>query len=452
MGIGAIQLRVAEGAARSRRAAALTWTGQGAADVPVMCGKAISARMRWSYVVLTAACLVLVTGERAAAQQADVAQGSNTSASGLTITPYISLATVYDDNIFASATLRESDTIFRLSPGIALRYSSSRTNFRGSYTDDAEQFSRHSDLSSWQARQSALFRVDHAFTQRLSAGFRGNYLETYYPGELTPVSGVELTRTRATQVSLMPTLTYRFSPLMSMTSFFHRSREHLAGGETTYTSTASASLHRNVTQRDRLSVTYQSIWYNFSSGTSPLSRVLTVGWEHNLTPQTTLFITAGPRDTSSRTVAEVIAGIRHDTQRTSAALTYTRSQFVVAGQSGLYDTHAIEASFAYRPSQWLSFGVRPGYYRNTGNGQQADIYRIGLDARYWFAQDWSVAFSYDYGRQKGVLSSAANDLIVRRNVVALMLTWALPSGSAPASLPSSSRRRMPVQMAHEEGE
>lgn len=356
-------------------------------------------------------------------------------AAGFLVTPYVSFATVYDSNIFASTGTGESDTILRLSPGIGIGYRSPRTTFQLSYTFDADRFSRHSDLNSWQTRQSAQIGGTYAFTPRLTGGLSAHYLETYYPGELAQISALELTRTRSTRSSARPTVRYQVSPRTFATFFYDRAREHVATGLTTYISTASAAMTTDVTRRDQLNLRYQAEWYDFSSGTSPISRLFSIGWRHALSQSTQMFITAGPRDTDGRTVPDVYAGLSHDTPGASQILAYTRSQQSFAGQLGVYDTYAWTATFAFRPAYRWSFSVDPGYYRVSGGGETAKVYRLGMSARYWFRRDWSLALSYDYSHQRGAFGLGANNALVLRNVVMLALSWAIPAGPGRAVLP-----------------
>ena len=363
--------------------------------------------------------------------------------SGLVVTPYVSLETLYDSNIFVSPDQRESDTILRLTPGIGVGYHSSRSTFNLLYSFDSERYSRHSGLNSWQARQAGLIGGTYAFTDRFTGGLSGNYLETYYPGELAPATGVELARTRATRISVRPTARYQFNPRTHANFFYDRAREHVAGGVTSYISTASATVNRDLTRRDQLSFQYQTYWFDFSTGTSPMSRVFTVGWRHDVSREISLFLVAGPRDTDGRTVADIYAAVRRDTQTASQVFAYTRSQLTLAGQTGMYDTHSWVAIFDFRPTPRWSIQMEPGYYRVSQGSQEAKTYGFGVTGRYWFSRDWSVAFSYKYSRQLGVLGTG-NDVLILRNVVALSLTWALPSGPGHASLPSRRSYRMPV--------
>ena len=355
--------------------------------------------------------------------------------SGLVVTPYVSLETLYDSNIFISANQRESDTILRLSPGIGVGYNSTRSTFHFLYTFDSERYSRHSDLNSWQTRQAGLIGGTYDLTDRLTGGLFGNYLESHYPGELTPVTSVELTRTRATYISVRPTAKYQFTPKTAASFFYDRTRENVAGGITTFISPASAAVVSELTRRDQLTLQYQASWFDFSTGTSPISRVFTIGWRRNLSREFSLFFVAGPRDTDGRTVADIFAAISHDTPMASQMVSYTRSQLTLAGQTGVYDTYNWAATFDFRPTPRWSIHLEPGYYRVSQGNQEAKAYRFVMAGRYWFARDWALGLSYQYSRQRGVLGTS-NESLILHNVVALSLTWALPGGPGYPSLPS----------------
>lgn len=372
--------------------------------------------------------------EYAMAQGESVQSSALNPESGLVVTPFVSLETLYDSNIFASTSQRESDTILRLSPGIGVGYHSTHSTFDFLYTFDSERYSRHSGLNTWQARQTGLIGGTYDFTDRFTGGLSANYLETYYPGELAPVTGVSLERTRATRTSVRPSARYRFSPRTYTDLFYDRAREHVAGGVTTYISTASAALVNDLTRRDRFTFQYQAYWYDFSTGTSPMSRVFTIGWRHNVTRETALFLVAGPRDTDGRTIADIYAAVKHDTPNASQTLAYTRSQLTFAGQTGVYDTHSWVAIFGFRPTTRWSISLEPGYYSVSQGNQEAKAYSLGVAGRYWFARDWSLALNYNYSRQHGILGTG-NDALILRNVIGLSLTWALPSGPGHASLP-----------------
>lgn len=420
---------------------------------------AISASMSWFFCscrehgpIFLLAIAALSAGGFLGARPA-MAQGESVQSavlspkSGLVVTPYVSLETLYDSNIFISPGQRESDSIQRLSPGIGIGYRSDRSTFKFLYTFDSERYSRHPDLNTWQARQTGLIGDTYAFTERFTGGLSGYYLETYYPGELAPVSSLQLTRTRATRISIRPTARYQVNPRLYTSFFYDRAREHVDNGLTSYISTGSAAMTYDLTHRDQLTFRYQTYWFDFSTGTSPISRVFTLGWEHHFSRKTALFLVVGPRDTDGRTVADVSAAISHVTQRTSQTFGYTRSQTTLAGQTGVYDTYSWVASFGFHPAPRWNINLEPAYYRLSQGSQEARAYSLGLSGRYWFARDWSLALSYNYNRQRGVLGTG-NDALILRNVIALSLTWALPTGPGHASLPARQSYLPPALEKH----
>lgn len=364
-------------------------------------------------------------------------------AAGFLVTPYVSFSTLYDSNIFASSGPGESDTILRLSPGIGIGYRAPRTTFELSYTFDADRYSRHSELNSWQTRQAARMGATYAFTPRLTGGLSADYLESYYPGELAQITALQLTRTRSTRVSVRPNVRYQISPRAFATFFYDRAREHVASGLTTYISTASAAMTTDLTRLDQMSLRYQAEWYDFSTGTSPISRLFSIGWRHALARATHMFVTAGPRNTDGHTVADVYAGFSHDTPGASQFLAYSRSQQSFAGQIGVYDTYAWRVGFAFHPAYRWSINIEPGYYRVSGGGAIAKVYRLGLSARYWLSRDFSLAFSYDYSHQRGVFAPGSENSLVLRNVVMLALSWAIPAGPGRSVLPGRASYRTP---------
>ncbi|HEX5314058.1 MAG TPA: hypothetical protein VFX38_04005, partial [Gammaproteobacteria bacterium] len=138
------------------------------------------------------------------AAQAAGGQTQTSGAEGFTVTPFVALATTYDDNLFGAAGAGEGDTILSVGPGLDLRYLSPRTEFRFSYSLAAAKYLHHSTLDSWIDEQQGTLGIERKFTDRLSAGVDASYLETHDPERLTPTTGLVYGRTRATEETLRP--------------------------------------------------------------------------------------------------------------------------------------------------------------------------------------------------------------------------------------------------------
>src|SRR5437867_9458499 len=84
-----------------------------------------------------------------------LAPGPARGDAGVEATPSLSVAQVYDDNIFYSASAPQADRIARITPVLELGYRAPRWSTSARYGFDAESFSEHSELSTPMMRQRA---------------------------------------------------------------------------------------------------------------------------------------------------------------------------------------------------------------------------------------------------------------------------------------------------------
>src|SRR5947209_14372018 len=78
---------------------------------------------------------------------------------GYFLTPSLSVAEVYDDNVFFTTSPRTHDFLTRISPDLKAGYQSVPLTVAGGYPSDSETYSRHSELTSVQIRQRGLLEV-----------------------------------------------------------------------------------------------------------------------------------------------------------------------------------------------------------------------------------------------------------------------------------------------------
>src|SRR2546425_12681219 len=76
-----------------------------------------------------------------------------TAQTGYYLTPSLSVAEVYDDNVFFTPSPRTHDFLTRTSPGLKAGYQSAPLTVEGSYTFDSEICSQHSELPTPLGRQ-----------------------------------------------------------------------------------------------------------------------------------------------------------------------------------------------------------------------------------------------------------------------------------------------------------
>ncbi|MGH9435565.1 MAG: hypothetical protein ACRD06_06165 [Terriglobia bacterium] len=345
---------------------------------------------------------------------------------GFTATPFVSLSTTYDDNLFLSTTNRQSDTILSVAPGALLDYHSRRTDFNLLYSFSADKFFHHSDLDSLVDEQQGTIGLHHQFTRRLELGFTGGYFVTHSPGQLSPESGLIVGRNRATNTTLQPELAYDLSATSSMRLSYLRSWRNIATGDKVQIGTAAAAYTNRFSERNAIQFTLQNVSYNFSNDGSPTSNILTAGWTHDFSPTTSITLGGGPRVTEGNVKPEVLASLNYASRRTTFALTYQRTQTVVIGETEPLETRSISAAFGFTPARHFTIGFSPSYHRNNGASITAKGWNLGFYTWYRFAPAWSLGLTYSYEHQRETVNGGPSGTI-QRNLVSLTLRWQLPS-------------------------
>ncbi len=384
---------------------------------------------RISHLAVVVSVLLILVPAAAYAQQKETKKtkvASEPAPPGFTFTPFVALSTLYTDNVFITAE-PENDTMLRLNPGFVMTYHSKRTYFDMGYSQAADKYTRYSSLlNSWHDEQQGFLGIERQFTDRLSAGIVGKYFATHNPSQLTPASGLVLERTKSTRISIEPSLAYELSESNSMNIFYNRTRYDQSGGLRTDIGTASADIVHTLGPRDSLKFQAQNSTYNFDTGENATSNVVTVGWTHAITRNTTLMLAAGPRHTAGNTVPEVSAAIRYDTYAAKYSITYNRTQIAVIGQTNVADIQGLGMSFVFTPTHRLSIGFTPSYFHDYSSTLSAYGYHAGFYTRYFLSPAWSLNLSYDYSWQSGNLGTSPRPVVLRQNIVALALQWALP--------------------------
>jgi hypothetical protein len=351
---------------------------------------------------------------------------------GFYVIPSLSIAEVYDDNIFStpSGRVREQDIITRISPGIQAGYRSVPLTLLGRYSFDAEIFPDHSDLTDAQARQRAGIEFRYLPTRLLTLAFTGEYVETQTPGELNLVTGIEGGRVRAQSYTVQPSVAYQFNPLTKGAGSYQFETIE-SGGVTSDVHTTTLGLDRRLTPRDTGSLGYIFRHFSFDSNDTTTSHTVTLGWLRQLTRQTSILLRAGPRFSEEDVDAEVLASIRHRLKQGELSFTYERSQDTVAGETGSVDTDTLSAGLTYQLLRFLEVSAVPSFSRITRGSAEAEVYRAGLHLTYQLTKWLSLLGSYQFSLQQGRLEAAAiaagrGDEEIYHNIILLGLTFTSP--------------------------
>lgn len=375
---------------------------------------------RWTTAALAVASLGIgVAPPRAAAQ------------AGFYITPSFSVAEVYDDNIFATASDRESDFITRFTPGIRVGYESAPLTLLGRYAFDAELFAEHSELDSALAGQDAGVEFKYLPDPTLTLSLLGGFLESHTPGELSATTGITNGRVKGRRYSVEPSLTYRFDPLTTTIVDYSFAREE-ASGVRTDIHIAGGTLERRLGPQDAVSLGYVFRDFVFFTGADNVTaHVVLLGWTHDLSPQTKFTLKAGPRFSEGSVDPEAFASITHRLEHGDVSLSYGRTQTTVVGRGGVGETDAVIALLSYEFLPALRLRGGPSFYRTTLGDSEAKVYRVDVELTYQLTRWLSLGLSYAYSLQQGVLgvgpvTAGADDSDIARNVVMLRLTASYP--------------------------
>ncbi|MGI0134267.1 MAG: hypothetical protein ACREBW_04840 [Candidatus Micrarchaeaceae archaeon] len=377
-------------------------------------------------VAFAASMLFMLVPVVAQAQQKKTEVANESAPPGFVFTPFVVLSTAYNDNVFLKAQ-PESDTILRLNPGFIMTYHSKRTYFDMGYSLAADKYTRYSELlNSWHDEQKGFLDIKRQFTDRFNAGIGASYFQTHNPGQLTPTAGLVLARTKSTQTTVVPSFTYELSNVNFMNVFYNWTRYDQSSGLITNVGTAAAGIVHTLSPRDSLEFQVQNITYHSSNGEDATSNLATVGWTRAISRETSLVLSAGPRRTEGSTVPEVSAALRYDTDATHYSITYSRSQAAVIGQAGVNNVQGLGMSFGFNPTHRLSIGFSPSYFHYYGSNLNAYGYHAGFYTTYFFSPAWALSLTYDYAWQNGNTGTSVRPVVLRQNIVALALQWALP--------------------------
>jgi hypothetical protein len=350
--------------------------------------------------------------------------------SGYFAAPSLSLAGVYDDNLFSSISQPEQDRFLRLSPGIEAGYRSAPLTFKGTYTLDAEAYANHPELDSSRARAQASMDLQYRPTRLLTLAAEGSYTKTQRPDELNVDTGLDIGRVRAERSFIGPSASFRFDPATVGTAAYRFTRDKLVDGIGTDTHTATLGVDRRITPRTTASVGYAVHRFVFEGEERTTSLVFTFGGTHEFTPRTTVTVLGGPRVSEGSIDPEISVSLRRTLKRGSLSFDYARTQSTVIGQAGAVDTRSLRATAEYSFGPSLEIRAAPGYQSSTRGGFRTDVYRVNLETRYRITKSLSLFGSYEFGLQRGILD-APGDEEIARNVVLLGIVLASPSPIGP---------------------
>ena len=348
-----------------------------------------------------------------------------TADSSLYVTPSFSVGRAHDDNLFSTPTNTQADSLWRFSPALEAGYESESLTVAGYYTFDAERYSHHNELDSNEARRSSAVNLRYQAMPRLTLAFEGDYTSTNSLAEFAPGTIVEPGREHARVLTLTPSLRFQFDELTAGSAAYTSSRQELFGSPDTDINTAALGLKHEMSRLDALAVDFTATHYDFGLGGTVESRVLTAGWTRALTPETSVSLAAGPRDTEGSKSTDVSTGLQHTLENGRFTLNYIRTQTAVVGQASTVDSRSISAMLDFTFNVDYEAQILPSYTSDTSQSLRADVTRLDLNLGYKLNKDISLVGSYQFNRQRGLLGGIGNPEILD-HVFYLGLVFSFP--------------------------
>jgi len=322
---------------------------------------------------------------------------------GYYLTPSLSVAEVYDDNVFFTPSPRTKDFYTRISPGLKASYQSAPLTVEGSYTFDSEIYSRHSELTHALARQGGLIQLKATPDQTLTLSVSGAYYQTTTPQELNLTTGLATRRVRAERYTTNPAFTYRFDPLTTSKGDYTYAKDLVAGGITIDSHIVNLVLDHRITPRDTMGPMYTGRQFRFAGFPTITSHAFTLGWSHEFTPLTTFTLRGGPRLTEGKVdrLPEAFASISHKLKSGALSLSYGSTSTTTIGQATAVRTQSITGTATTELLPKLELSAGPAVYWISSDAFKATAYWTLLQASYQLTKTLALQASYQYSFQRG---------------------------------------------------
>jgi len=352
---------------------------------------------------------------------------------GWVVLPTFTLAEEFDDNVFVSTTDPKSDFITRFTPGLQLGYRSEPFTLLVSSSIDAEIYVNNPELSGAANRKRAALEMKYLPFRLLTVSLNVTYFETDTPSELVPTTGLQLGRSRATQLAIIPAASYQITSVDTATASYAFFHDTLEGGTDNDTHRVKLGYARQLTPLDTGFTNYRLHVFENQGGPTTVTNTPTLGWKRQVTRNTVLtleggprFVSGGPSFVDDRVEPEAHASLEHSFKLAKVAVEYHRTEAVVVGQPGKVELESVSGSFEIEPVRLLKLRFQPGYYRTFGGADPtATVYGFLLGALYPVNSWLTARLDYRFAYQKQA------DTTLPHNIVTLSLDVVYPVRVAP---------------------
>jgi hypothetical protein len=320
----------------------------------------------------------------------------------MTFVPSVSIAHVYDDNLFATEE-GSAGQMLQVRPSFEGNYESPRLTFLSLYSFDMLR-SNHADLNTFDARRHAFLDTKFRSTPATTIGMAARYDRTETPGELELDTGILGPRRTAERWQVAPNYARRLGPRAVLSAGYDFTSENeidIPGG---VLQQARLALSREVTTRTDVVVSALARHFSDDLGSHNSQSVLG-GLTREMAPGTHVSLYAGPRVTSYRSgiKPEVSTSFARLTNRIDLALDYWHGETIILGIPGPVAVDSGTARVMRRFTPTIEVGTHAGITDiDTLDGRESRVYRGTLITSWTPRRSmYTVAASYGMDYQQG---------------------------------------------------
>lgn len=367
--------------------------------------------------------------------------------SGFYVVPWITVETVYDDNIFFDPENEVSDFITRVSPQLDVGYESETLNWLLSYRNDAEWYDDFSELDSTTARGFGRGEIQYEVDRRLSLRGESEYVQTNTIQDLTlgPGGGDipgRVGRAEGERLLFGGGARYRFSPRVLADVEVTWIDDEIIDFSNNQTLSLTSQVEQFLTPARLLLYGYRYRDYQFESEAvidpalpltdSEDSNTLWVGLIQDLSERSDLELRAGPRFADGDVEPYFLVNWRRNYARGSTSINASWDETTFLGQIGRQESRSVAANWTHRFSERFEFSGSAGYAFLTGGGIDTEVGSFDLAGIYEFTPGIFLTARYAFNEQRQDPPGFQGDRLTH-NIVSLALTFTRPRREAERS-------------------
>ncbi len=374
---------------------------------------------------------------------------------------------VHPTFVLFSAGAVDRTTMMRLSPGATAGYETARGFIFGTYKFDAERYPGHGDLNTLRGRERVLVTARHEMTKAFGVAFEGAY-DAYV-------------RVPAQRVKFMPSLRYQITPRTFAQITYLRTDEAVTDGVQADASLGTASIERQLSEKNFISMDYQRGEYFFDysrliaaqaeqqrrlaaaadlappnppAQLAPIdwpdaqrtfSHAARIGYTRQIGRYTQLTIAAGPRVTKDPLLGERLApegfiSVGHELRREGGLIMagYMRTETNILGLPGIVKADSVHLQVSYPMSRRLVLTVSPTAFRGRRADLESDQYGVTLEGSYMLSPSVYLDIGYAFDTQHGTLDLVPLvDDKYGRTILSVTLTKGWGNSGRPISPPEA---------------